>query len=87
LSLKEDYCGAAKTSSEQLLYKCCSVQQREGTKLGLLCYVLHKDHGRNLGGKAKGKVCTAIMYENIQNYETEINILQCILYDKCEVEI
>jgi hypothetical protein len=40
-----------------------------------------------LGGKAKGKVCTAIMYENIQNYETEINILQCILYDKCEVEI
>jgi hypothetical protein len=42
--------------------------------------VLHKDHGRNLGGKAKGKVCTAIMYENIQNYETEINILQCILY-------
>ena len=66
-----------------------SVQQREGTKLGLLCYVLQKDHGRNLGGKAKGKVCTAIMYENIQNYETEINILllQCILYDKCEVEI
>ena len=46
-----------------------------------------KDHGRNLGGKAKGKVCTAIMYENIQNYETKINILQCILYDKCEVEI
>ena len=38
--------------------------------------MLHKDHGRNLGGKAKGKVCTAIMYENIQNYETEINILQ-----------
>jgi hypothetical protein len=55
--------------------------------MGLLCYVLHKDHGRNLGGKAKGKVCTAIMYENIQNYETKINILQCILYDKCEVEI
>jgi hypothetical protein len=49
--------------------------------------VLYKDHGRNLGGKAKGKVRTAIMYENIQNYETEINILQCILYDKCEVEI
>jgi hypothetical protein len=63
----------------------CSTTRRH--KLGLLCYVLHKDHGRNLGGKAKGKVCTAIMYEYIQNYETEINILQCILYDKCEVEI
>jgi hypothetical protein len=70
--------------SEELSKQCYG---REGTKLGLLCYVLHKDHGRNLGGKAKGKVCTAIMYENIQNYETEMNILQCILYDKSEVEI
>jgi hypothetical protein len=28
-----------------------------------------------LGRKAEGKVRTAIMYENIQNHETEINIL------------
>jgi hypothetical protein len=45
--------------------------------LGLLCYVLHKDHGRNLGGKAKGKVYTAIMYENIQNYELKQKLIYC----------
>jgi hypothetical protein len=26
------------------------------------------------------------MYENIQNYETEINILQYILYDNAKLE-
>jgi hypothetical protein len=47
----------------QLRYQASSfynVKQREDSKLGLLFYVLHKDHGRNLGGKAKGKVCTCV---------------------------
>ena len=63
LSLNEDYRGAAKISSKQL-YNV--VQQREGTSRDFSAeiYVLHKDHGGNLGGKTQGKVmCTAIMYE------------------------
>ena len=61
LSLNEDYCRAAKISSEQLLsYPNEKALSRD---FSAEIYLAHKDRGGKLGGKAKEKMCTAIRYE------------------------
>ena len=63
LSLNEDYCRAAKISSEQLLSLLFNNEKALSRDFSAEIYVPQKDRGGKLGGKAKEKMCTAIRYE------------------------
>ncbi len=67
VSLNEDYRGPAKISSEQLLSLLFDKDKVLSRDFSAELYVPQKDCGGNLGAKGKGKVCTAIRYENIPN--------------------
>ncbi len=79
VSLNEDYRGAAKISSVQLLSLLFDKDKALSRDFSAEIYVPQKDRGGNLGAKGKGKVCTAIRYEISYINRNYSNIVQCIL--------